>query len=129
MAPPLNPLPSFNQLPLREGDPPNSAWGLWGDGLDSALGSLNYLTNDLVLRAIQEEIKTGERVGLKYVSIKIKPRCQIELNTDIVYSLPLDLFNPPLLGRVGFEQKVIDKSPLIVNDDVVSRNPSLDCNE
>lgn len=35
------------------------------------------------------------------------------------YSLPLDFFDPPLLGRAGFEQKVIDKSPLVVNDDVV----------
>lgn len=35
-------------------------------------------------------------------------------------SLPLDFFNPPLLGRAGFQQKIIDKSPLAVNDDVVS---------
>ncbi|KAJ5772467.1 hypothetical protein N7520_002996 [Penicillium odoratum] len=101
MAPAPNPLPSFDELPLRERDPPNSAWGLWGDGPDSALGSLNYLTDDLVLKTIQDEVKTGERVGL---------------------NLPLDLFNPPLLGRAGFEQKVIDKSPLIVNDDVISFN-------
>lgn len=47
--------PSFDQLPLHEGDPPNSAWGLWGDGPDSALGSLNHLTDELVLRTIQEE--------------------------------------------------------------------------
>ena len=41
--------------------------------------------------------------------------------TDLMCSsLPLDLFNPPLLGRAGFEQKVIDKNPLVVNDDVVS---------
>lgn len=67
MAPPLNPLPSFDELPLREGDPPNSAWGLWGDGSDSALGSLNYLTDELVLKTIKEEVKTGERIGLKCV--------------------------------------------------------------
>ena len=35
-------------------------------------------------------------------------------------SLPLDFFDPPLLGRAAFEQKVIDKSPFVVNDDVVS---------
>lgn len=40
--------------------------------------------------------------------------------TDSNSSLPLDFFNPPLLGRAGFEQKVIDKDPLVVNDDVVS---------
>ena len=37
-----------------------------------------------------------------------------------LHSLPLDLFNPPLLGRAGFEQKVINKDPFVVNDDVVS---------
>lgn len=68
MASPPNPFPSFDQLPLREGDPPNSAWGLWGRGPESALGSLNYLTNELVLKTIKEEVKTGERVGLKCVS-------------------------------------------------------------
>lgn len=68
MAPPPNPLPSLNDLPLRKGDPPNSAWGLWGDGPDGALGSLNYLTDELVSKSVREEIKTGERVGLEYVS-------------------------------------------------------------
>ncbi|SPO06780.1 uncharacterized protein DNG_09474 [Cephalotrichum gorgonifer] len=101
MAPPAEPLPSLDQLPLRKGDPPNSAWGLWGDGPDSALGSLNYLTEELVARTVQEEIKTGERVGL---------------------DLPLDFFDPPLLGRAGFEQKIVDKDPLVVNDDVVTFN-------
>jgi hypothetical protein len=57
-------LPSFDQLPLNEGDPPYSAWGLWGK--DSALGSLNYLTDEVVAKAVQE-VKTGERVALKYV--------------------------------------------------------------
>ena len=68
MAPQSTAFPSFDQLPMREGDPPNSAWGLWGDGPDSALGSLNHLTDDRVLRTIQDEVKTGERVGLKYVA-------------------------------------------------------------
>jgi hypothetical protein len=63
MAPPSK-LPSFDQLPLNEGDPPYSAWGLWGE--DSALGSLNYLTDEVVAKAVQE-VKTGERVALKYV--------------------------------------------------------------
>lgn len=74
MAPPLQPLPSLNQLPLREGDPPNSAWGLWGDGPDSSLGALNYLTEELVSRTAREEIKTGERLGLEYVLPPMAPR-------------------------------------------------------
>ncbi|CRG90703.1 hypothetical protein PISL3812_07748 [Talaromyces islandicus] len=101
MGPQPKILPRFDELPLHDGDPPHSAWGLWGGGPESSLGSLNYLTDDLVQRAIKEEVKTGERVGL---------------------NLPLDLFNPPLLGRAGFEQKVIDKSPLAVNDDVITFN-------
>ncbi|KAL2864086.1 uncharacterized protein BJX67DRAFT_384087 [Aspergillus lucknowensis] len=100
MAPPSK-LPAFDQLPLHEGDPPYSAWGLWGNGPESGLGSLNYLTEEVTLRAIKEEVKTGERVAL---------------------NLPLDFFTPPLLGRAGFEQKVINKDPLVVNDDVITFN-------
>jgi hypothetical protein len=62
----LIPLPSFADLPLRKGDPPNSAWGLWTQhGFDEQLGALNYLTDNLVKRTVQEEVKTGKRVGLK----------------------------------------------------------------
>lgn len=60
-------IPPFASLPLHEDDPPNSAWGLWGNGPESALGSLNHLTDDLVLRTVKEEIQTGERVGLEFV--------------------------------------------------------------
>lgn len=61
-------IPSFDELPLGPGDPPNSAWGLWGEeGEDPALGSLNYLTDKLVLQAAKDEIQTGQRVGLEYV--------------------------------------------------------------
>ncbi|KAL1854819.1 hypothetical protein Daus18300_011335 [Diaporthe australafricana] len=91
--------PEFHELPLNTGDPPYSAWGLWGAG--DKLGSLNYLTDEVVLKTIKEEVITGERVGL---------------------DLPLDLFQPPLLGRVGFTQKIIDKDPFVVNDDVITFN-------
>lgn len=55
-------VPKFEELPLREGDPPFSAWGLWEN---SALGALNYLSQENTLRAAKEEIQTGARVGLK----------------------------------------------------------------
>lgn len=58
-------VPALSDLPLREGDPPNSAWGLWKDTPE--LGALNHLTDEVVLEAVKSEIKTGERVGLKYV--------------------------------------------------------------
>lgn len=43
-------------------------------------------------------------------------------DTDTRHSLPLDFFNPPLLGRVGFEKTIINKSPKIINDDVLTFN-------
>ena len=66
MAARKTPLPDFANLPLNEGDPPHSAWGLWNDPKDASLGSLNYLTNDVVLKTTCEEVRTGERVGLEY---------------------------------------------------------------
>jgi hypothetical protein len=48
-----------------------------------------------------------------------------DLAIHLGFSLPLDLVNPPLLGRVGFEQKVIDKHPRVINDDVVSPDLTL----
>jgi hypothetical protein len=35
--------PSFDELPLRQGDPPFSAWSLWGE--DDELGTLVGLRN------------------------------------------------------------------------------------
>lgn len=67
MASLRKPLPKFTDLPLHKEDPPNSAWGLWGDSKEASLGSLNYLTDDLVLRTIKEEVMTGERLGLECV--------------------------------------------------------------
>ncbi|KAH7030581.1 uncharacterized protein B0I36DRAFT_408590 [Microdochium trichocladiopsis] len=92
-------IPRLEELPLRPDNPPNSAWGLWGE--DDKLGSLNYLTDQVVLSTIREEVRTGERVGL---------------------DLPLDHFDPPLLGRAGHTQQVINKEPLVVNDDVITFN-------
>jgi hypothetical protein len=59
-------LPSFDDLPLHNGDPPYSAWGLWSN---PQLGSLNYLTSERTLTAAKQEIRTGERVALKYVAL------------------------------------------------------------
>ena len=53
--------PSFEDLPLSEGDPPYSAWGLWKE---PQLGSLNHLDEEKVLEAAKE-IRTGTRIGLK----------------------------------------------------------------
>jgi hypothetical protein len=52
-------LPKLSELPLKEGDPHHSAWGLYGK--DDELGTLNRLTDEVVLRAAREEIRSGVR--------------------------------------------------------------------
>ena len=52
-------LPKFTDLPLQKGDPPHSAWGLYGK--DDQLGTTNRLTDNVVLRAAKEEIQSGKR--------------------------------------------------------------------
>lgn len=54
-----NGIPSFDDLPLRKGDPPHSAWGLYGTS--DELGTLNRLTDERVATAAREEIKSGTR--------------------------------------------------------------------
>ena len=54
-----NGIPKFEDLPLHEGDPHHSAWGLYGR--DDELGTLNRLTDDRVVEAAKAEIKSGER--------------------------------------------------------------------
>lgn len=44
--------PRFEDLPLREGDPKGSAWGLWGD--EDEMGTLNLITPEAVAQATQE---------------------------------------------------------------------------
>lgn len=64
MAPTLNEngIPSFDSLPLRDGDPHHSAWGLYGD--DDQLGTLNRLTDERVAAAARNEIQKGTRYVL-----------------------------------------------------------------
>jgi kynurenine formamidase len=42
-------LPSYRELPVRDGAPPGSSWGLWGD--DDDIGALNLLTDERTLAA------------------------------------------------------------------------------
>src|SRR5436305_12884547 len=55
--------PAFSDLPLNESDPWLSAWGLWGS--KDELGTLNFLTEDVVRRAATE-IKDGIRINLNW---------------------------------------------------------------
>lgn len=54
-----NGIPDFDSLPLRDGDPHHSAWGLYGEA--DELGALNRLTDEKVAEAAKEEIRTGAR--------------------------------------------------------------------
>jgi hypothetical protein len=54
--------PAFSDLPLDRGHPEHSAWFQWGK--EDELGTINHLTNDVVLNAIKE-VKIGERISLK----------------------------------------------------------------
>lgn len=92
-------LPKFSDLPLRRGDPPYSAWGLYGE--DDQLGALNRLTDELVKKSAREEIQSGVRVSLNW---------------------PLDAQAKPSFGRQAFHIQVFQKAPRIVNDDVWTFN-------
>ncbi|KAJ5687515.1 hypothetical protein N7536_010134 [Penicillium majusculum] len=47
--------PRFDELPLKQGDPKGSAWGLWGD--HDERGTLNLITDDVVRAASAESIE------------------------------------------------------------------------
>jgi kynurenine formamidase len=49
-------LPWYRELPVREGAPPGSSWGLWGD--DDQLGTLNLLTDERT-RCAATEVRRG----------------------------------------------------------------------
>jgi hypothetical protein len=90
--------PAFEDLPLRDGDPPFSAWGLYGD--DDQLGTLNLLTPDVVKNAASE-IQTGVRVGL---------------------DLAINNLTEPTHNRKALQHHIIWKEPRAVHDDEVSFN-------
>ncbi|KZT58776.1 hypothetical protein CALCODRAFT_494478 [Calocera cornea HHB12733] len=88
--------PSFKDLPLGKDDPPYSAWGLYGP--KDELGALNLLTEEVVKKAAEENIKTGVRISL---------------------NLPLDVFkDKPFFNRQVFHKDLYPKPPRNVNDDV-----------
>ncbi|KAL7625141.1 hypothetical protein AAE478_004355 [Parahypoxylon ruwenzoriense] len=95
-----NGIPDFEDLPLRKGDPPYSAWGLYGD--KDELGTLNRLTDERVAAAAKSEIRTGHRISLNW---------------------PLDAQSETsFFARQTFHQQLIRKDPRVVNDDVWTFN-------
>ncbi|MEA3018726.1 MAG: hypothetical protein QOI47_250 [Actinomycetota bacterium] len=88
-------LPAYDDLPVREGAPPHSSWGVWGDG--DVLGCLNLLTPERVVRAASL-IRTGRVFAL---------------NLDM--SLP----SPPLFGRGAYRHEVTGRPSGMSHDDVL----------
>lgn len=86
-------LPGYADLPVRDGLPPGSSWGVWGD--HDVLGTLNLLTPDRVVAATAA-IRTGRTFGL---------------------NLELTLPDPPLFGRASFRHEVTSERNE-VHDDV-----------
>lgn len=93
----------FKDLPIRKGDPPFSAWGIYGP--DEELGCLNRLTPDVVKDAALE-IQTGIRIGLDN---------------------PLDYLARAPHDRQGLIHTVIHKAPRAVHDDLLDFNTQVAC--
>ncbi|KAI9750304.1 MAG: hypothetical protein M4579_006524 [Chaenotheca gracillima] len=115
MASAQSELPKFSDLPLNKGDPPHSAWGLYGK--DDQLGTLNRLTNEVVLAA-KDEIKTGT----SFFDLAIENYRDIDVSRRVSLNWPLDAQSTPLFARQAFHKDIVRKSPRIVNDDVWTFN-------
>jgi hypothetical protein len=91
-------LPTFDELPIDKTGPPGNAWGLWGK--DDELGMLNLITPEVVAAAASE-IKDGLRISL---------------------DLPLDKPSHPAFDRQRFHHEIINKAPMVMNDDAIHVN-------
>jgi len=89
-------LPSYDDLPVKEGAPAGSSWGLWGD--DDRFGCLNLLTPERAARAAQTLVTKGAVFPL-----------------NLEYELP----DPPLFGRQAPQHDVLGEGG---HDDVLHFN-------
>lgn len=85
-------LPTFDQLPVKEGAPPESAWGVFGD--DDELGCLNFLTPENIVAAAKL-VKRGK---------------VFRLDARVGYA------KPPLFGRPPFVHEIVNLSPTAHDD-------------
>jgi kynurenine formamidase len=90
------PLPTYDELPVKEGAPAGSSWGLWGD--DDRFGCLNLLTPERAARAAQTLVRKGVTFAL-----------------NLEYELP----DPPLFGRQVPQHEVLGEGG---HDDVLHFN-------
>ncbi|MDQ1430825.1 MAG: hypothetical protein QOF40_1427 [Actinomycetota bacterium] len=85
-------LPGHADLPVREGLPPGSSWGVWGD--HDVFGTLNLLAPERVVAAASA-IRTGRTYGL-----------------DLALTLP----DPPLFGRSRLRHEVTSETNGVHDD-------------
>jgi kynurenine formamidase len=71
-------LPSYRELPVTEGAPPGSSWGLWGS--DDQLGTLNLLTDARTRRAAA----TAQRGAVFPLNLPLH-----ELNPQLAWRTPV----------------------------------------
>ena len=65
MAFDLSSVPHFDDLPKVEGMPQGCAWGVFDrDGQKDTVGTLNFLTPEVV-KAAAQEVKDGVSISLK----------------------------------------------------------------
>jgi kynurenine formamidase len=88
-------IPSFDQLPVKKGAPPESSWGVFGD--DDQFGCLNFLTPQGVVDA----------AGL------VQNGKVFRLDAKIGFA------KPPLFGRASVAHQVVPLAPF-ANDDLVN---------
>ncbi len=88
-------LPSYVDLPIREGCPKGSSWGVWGD--DDRFGCLNTLTPERALRGAAC-VRTGSVFAL---------------------NLELELPDPPLFGRPAHTHEVVQRPSGVSADDML----------
>lgn len=85
-------VPSYRELPVMDGAPPGSSWGVWGAG--DVLGCLNLITSEAVQRGL-----AAARKGRVFC-----------------LNLELELPDPPLAGRAPFRHTVTALAPFASED-------------
>ena len=92
----MNKIPSFNELPVRQGAPPESSWGVFGD--DDGIGCLNFLTPAGVVEAAGL-IRSGKVFRL---------------------DAKLGFAKPNLFGRASLKHTIVPLGPF-AHDDILER--------
>lgn len=93
MSPDRQDLPSYDRLPVKEGAPQGSAWGLFGD--DDQVGCLNLIT--------PEKVKAAARLVRKGVVFPL--------------NLRLDLPKPALFDRRSLRHHLLEVGGGVARDD------------